>query len=598
MSPNAADNLCERLIDWGVTTIYGFPGDGINGILGALRRHEDQLRFIQTRHEEMASFMACGHAKYTGEVGVCMATSGPGAIHLLNGLYDAKLDHQPVVAIVGQTFVRAMGGDFQQEVNLLQLYSDVASSFCQQVNTPSAIRHNVDRAMRIAKADRTVTCIIVPADVQDMDAIEEQPKKTHTVHSGVGWWAPRVIPSTSQLQQAADLLNSGERVAMLVGAGAMHATDEVLAVADTLGAGVAKALLGKASVPDDVGYCTGSIGLLGTKPSWDMMQKADTLLMVGSSFPYSEFLPTTGQAKGVQIDIAPRMLSIRYPMDLALVGDAKDTLAELLPLLHRKSNREWQDEIVKNVTTWWEEMDELGQPSDVNGRMRPQGLFSALSRHLPDNAILSSDSGTAADWYARHIRIRTGMKASLSGNLASMGPGVPYAIAAKFAYSDRVAVAMVGDGAMQMGGMAEMLTAAKYYKTWSDPRLVVLVLNNEDLNQVTWEQRAMEGDPRFDASQGVPALSYADWANLIGLKGIRVTRSDQIEEAYREAFASDRPVIIDALTTPDEPPMPPHITFDEAKALTKSVMAEPAGGFAGAKEAVRELLHEVLPGQH
>jgi len=598
MSLNAADNLCERLIEWGVTTIYGFPGDGINGILGALRRHEDQLRFIQTRHEEMASFMACGHAKYTGEVGVCMATSGPGAIHLLNGLYDAKLDHQPVVAIVGQTFVRAMGGDFQQEVNLLQLYSDVASSYCQQVNTPSAIRHNVDRAMRIAKADRTVTCIIVPADVQDMDAVEEQPKKTHTVHSGVGWWAPRVLPSKDQLQQAADLLNSGERVAMLVGAGAMHATDEVLAVADTLGAGVAKALLGKASVPDDVGYCTGSIGLLGTKPSWDMMQKADTLLMVGSSFPYSEFLPTTGQAKGIQIDLAPRMLSIRYPMDLALVGDAKATLAELLPLLHRKSDREWQDEIVKNVTKWWQQMDELGEPSDVDGRIRPQGLFSALSRHLPDNAILSSDSGTAADWYARHIRIRTGMKASLSGNLATMGPGVPYAIAAKFAYPDRVAIAMVGDGAMQMGGMAEMLTAAKYYKSWSDPRLIVLVLNNEDLNQVTWEQRAMEGDPRFDASQGVPALSYADWATLIGLKGIRVTHSDQIEEAYREAFASDRPVIIDALTTPDEPPLPPHITFDEAKALTKSVMADPAGGIAGAKEAVRELLHDVIPSRH
>ncbi|HEY5303302.1 MAG TPA: thiamine pyrophosphate-requiring protein [Acidimicrobiales bacterium] len=598
MSQNAADNLCERLIEWGVTTIYGFPGDGINGILGALRRHEDKLRFIQTRHEEMASFMACGHAKFTGEVGVCMATSGPGAIHLLNGLYDAKLDHQPVVAIVGQTFVRAMGGDFQQEVNLLQLYSDVASSYCQQVNTPSAIRHNVDRAMRIAQADRTVTCIIVPADVQDMDAIEEQPKKTHTVHSGIGWWAPRVIPSKDQLQQAADLLNSGERVAMLVGAGAMHATDEVLAVADTLGAGVAKALLGKASVPDDVGYCTGSIGLLGTKPSWDMMQKADTLLMVGSSFPYSEFLPTTGQAKGIQIDLAPRMLSIRYPMDLALVGDAKATLAELLPLLHRKSNRDWQDDIIKNVTKWWQQMDELGRPSDVNGRMRPQGLFSSLSRHLPDNAILSSDSGTAADWYARHVRIRSGMKASLSGNLATMGPGVPYAIAAKFAYPDRVAVAMVGDGAMQMGGMAEMITAAKYYKTWSDPRLVVLVLNNEDLNQVTWEQRAMEGDPRFAASQSVPALSYADWAKLIGLKGIRVTRADQIEEAYLEAFTSDRPVIIDALTTPDEPPLPPHITFDEAKALTKSLMADPAGGIAGAKEAVRELLHDVLPSRH
>jgi pyruvate dehydrogenase (quinone) len=589
----AADNLCDRLIEWGVTTIYGFPGDGINGILGSLRRHQDRLRFVQARHEEMASFMACGHAKFTGEVGVCMATSGPGAIHLLNGLYDAKLDHQPVVAIVGQTFVRALGGDFQQEVNLLQLYSDVASSWCQQVNTPSSVRHIVDRAMRIAQAERTVTAVIVPADVQDMEAIEEQPKATHTVHTGVGWWKPRTIPSTEQLRAAADILNAGERVAMLVGAGAMGATDEVLAVADALGAGVAKALLGKAAVPDDVPFCTGSIGLLGTKPSWDMMQDADTLLMVGSSFPYSEFLPTTGQAKAVQIDLSPRMLSIRYPMDLALVGDAKDTLSELLPLLQRKVDRSWQDKVIGNVKAWWEEMDDLGKPSDLDGRIRPQGVFATLSSHLPDNAVLSSDSGTAADWYARHIRIRRGMKASLSGNLATMVPGVPYGIAAKFAFPDRVAVAMVGDGAMQMGGMAEMLTAAKYYKTWADPRYVVVVLNNEDLNQVTWEQRAMEGDPRFDASQSIPAVSYAAWAELIGLKGIKVTRADQLEEAFAQAFVADRPVIVDVMTSANEPPMPPHVTFDQAKALTSSVLADPGGGIAGAKEGLREMVHEL-----
>ena len=590
----AADNLCERLIEWGTDTIYGFPGDGINGILGSLRRHQDQLRFIQTRHEEMASFMACGHAKFTGRLGVCVATSGPGAIHLLNGLYDAKLDHQPVVAVVGQTFVRALGGDFQQEVNLLQLYSDVASSWCQQVNTPSSVRHIVDRAFRIAQAERTVTCVIVPADVQDMDAVEEQPKATHTVHTGVGWWKPRVIPLTQQLRQAADILNAGERVAMLVGAGAMGATDEVLAVADALGAGVAKALLGKAAVPDDVPYCTGSIGLLGTKPSWDMMQDADTLLMVGSSFPYSEFLPTTGQVKAVQIDLAPRMLSIRYPMDLALVGDAKDTLTELLPLLHRKTDRSWRDKIVGNVKEWWALMDDEATPSDLDGRVRPQGVFASLSRHLPERAILSSDSGTAADWYARHIRIRRGMKASLSGNLATMVPGVPYGMSAKFAFPDRVSVAMVGDGAMQMGGMAEMLTAAKYYRTWADPRYVVVVLNNEDLNQVTWEQRAMEGDPRFDASQSIPAVSYADWAQMIGLKGIKVTRSDQIEGAFDEAFAADRPVIVDVNTTPDEPPMPPHVTLKQARALMTSVEKSPTEGLAGAKEGVREMVREFL----
>jgi pyruvate dehydrogenase (quinone) len=597
MGKTAGDYLCERLIEWGVDTIYGFPGDGINGILGALRRHEDQLRFIQTRHEEMASFMACGHAKFTGDVGVCLATSGPGAIHLLNGLYDAKLDHRPVVAIVGQTFARAMGGDFQQEVNLLQLYSDVASAYVQQVTEPSTIRHMIDRAMRIAQAERTVTCVIVPADIQDMDAVPEQPLKTHTVHSGVGWWPPRQIPSTEQLRTAADILNAGQKVAILVGQGALHASDEVLAVADALGAGVAKALLGKAAIPDDVSYCTGSIGLLGTNPSWDMMQGADTLLMVGTSFPYSEFLPPPGQAKAIQIDLAARNLSIRYAMDLALVGDSKDTLAELLPLLHRKEDRSWQEEIEKGVTEWWQLMDERGQPSDLHGRIRPQGLFSSLSRHLPDNAILSSDSGTAANWYARHIRIRKGMKAMLSGNLATMVPGVPYAIAAKFAFPGRVSVAMVGDGAMQMGGMAEMLTALKYYKTWSDPRLIVLVLNNEDLNQVTWEQRAMEGDPRFEGSQAIPYMPFADYANLIGLKGIKVTTAAEIESAWDEAFAADRPVIIDAITTPDEPPIPPHVTREEAEALMKSVLEDPKDGWRGAVEGIRETVQALIPGR-
>jgi pyruvate dehydrogenase (quinone) len=597
MAKTAADFLCERLLEWGVDTVYGFPGDGINGLLGALRRCQDRLRFIQTRHEEMASFMACGHAKFTGGFGVCMATSGPGAIHLLNGLYDAKLDHQPVVAIVGQTFVRALGGDFQQEVKLLQLYSDVASAYVEQVNDPSTVRHNLDRALRIAQAERTVTALIVPADVQDMPAVEEQPKKTHTVHTGIGWWKPRLIPSQHQLSEAADILNSGQRVAMLVGQGAMAATDEVLAVADTLGAGVAKALLGKATVPDDVPYVTGAIGLLGTKPSWDMMQEADTLLMVGSSFPYSEFLPTTGQAKGIQIDLAARNLSIRYPMDLALVGDAKDTLSELLPMLQRKADRSWQEKIERNVEEWWKLMEERAEPSLLNGRLRPQALFASLSRHLPDQAILSSDSGSAANWYARQVRIRRGMKASLSGNLATMVPGVPYAIAAKFAFPERVSVAMVGDGAMQMGGMAEMLTAAKYYKTWADPRLVVLVLNNEDLNQVTWEQRAMEGDPRFDASQAIPGVHYGEWAKLIGLHGIRVERPDQIDGAWQEAFAADRPVIIDAVTTPDEPPIPPHVTFEQARALMTSVAGAPAEGWRGALEGFREMVQEFIPGR-
>lgn len=566
--------------------------------MGAMGRSEsDAFRLIQTRHEEMAAFMACGHAKFTGEVGVCMATSGPGAIHLLNGLYDAKLDHQPVVAIVGQTYVRAMGGDFQQEVDLLQLYSDVASAYVQQVNDPSVVRHVVDRAFRIAQVERTVTCIIFPADVQEMEAVEKQPKKTHTIHSGTGIWKPRVVPTQDQLQQAADILNHGERVAMLVGQGAKGATAEILSVAEATGAGVAKALLGKDVVPDDVPYCTGSIGLLGTKPSWDMMQQADTLLMVGTSFPYSEFLPSEGQAKAIQIDLAGRNLSLRYPMDLALVGDAKDSLAELLPLLRPRSDRSWQQSLIAANEKWWKVMDRRAEPTELNGRLRPQALFSSLSRHLPDGANLSSDSGSAANWFARHVRIRTGMRASLSGNLATMMPGVPYAIAAKFAYPDRVSVAMVGDGAMQMGCMNEMLTAAKYYKEWEDPRLVVLVLNNEDLNQVTWEQRAMSGDPRFEASQAIPYVAFDEWARLIGLKGIKVERAEQIDAAWEEAFASDRPVIIDAITTPDEPPIPPHVTFEQAEALFKSVVKSPADALTGALAGIREVLQELVPGR-
>jgi pyruvate dehydrogenase (quinone) len=384
---------------------------------------------------------------------------------------------------------------------------------------------------------------------------------------------------------------------MLVGQGALDATDEVIAVADTLGAGVAKALLGKAAVPDDVPFCTGSIGLLGTKPSWDMMQEADTLLMVGSSFPYSEFLPKEGQVKAVQIDLLGRMLSIRYPMDLALEGDSAESLKELLPLLRRKEDRSWLQKIEQNVTDWWRLMDEQGEPADRDGRIRPQGLFAALSAQLPDGAILSSDSGSAANWYARHIRIRRGMKAMLSGNLATMVPGVPYAIAAKFAYPERVSIALVGDGAMQMGGMAEMLTAAKYYKMWSDPRLIVLVLNNEDLNQVTWEQRVMEGDPKFEASQDIPYVDYAAYAELIGLKGIDLRHSGAIEEAWREALSADRPVIISALTDPDEPPLPPHITFEQAKKFAQSVIADPSRGLPGAVESVREKVHEFLPGR-
>ncbi|MBV9100979.1 MAG: thiamine pyrophosphate-requiring protein [Candidatus Dormibacteraeota bacterium] len=597
MSQTVGDFLVERLAEWGITHIYGFPGDGINGFLGALERGQDKLRFIQTRHEEMAAFMACAHAKFTGEVGVCAATSGPGAIHLLNGLYDAKLDHTPVVAIVGQTVSTAIGGDQQQEVDLLSLYKDVAAAYVQQVSVPAQMRHVIDRAMRIAHAERTVTAVIVPNDVQEMEAIPQQKLSLKAIQTGIGFAKVRVLPENAELDRAADILNAGEKVAMLVGAGALDATDEVLAAADVLGAGVAKALLGKAVIPDDVPFCTGSIGLLGTRASWNMMQECDTLFMVGSAFPYANFLPKVGKAKGVQIDISPRMLSVRFPMDVLLCGDSKATLQELLPRLRRKTDRSWQEKVSQDVAEWWRLMDSRAQPEQRNGRIRPQTLFSTLSEQLPDNAIISSDSGSAANWYARHVKLRRGMKASLSGNLATMLPGVPYAIAAKFAYPDRVAIAFVGDGAMQMGGMAEMLTAAKYYREWKDPRLIVLVLNNEDLNQVTWEQRVMEGDPKFEASQAIPYVAFDQWAEMIGLTGIKVDRVEQVESAWRTALQADRPVIINALTDPEEPPLPPHITVEQAKKFTESIVKGDPHGIRDAVTAMREKLDEFVPGR-
>src|SRR5438067_1819495 len=487
MSQTVGDYLLERLTTWGVKRVYGYPGDGINGLMGAFTRSSNGQRpeFIQVRHEEMAAFMACAHAKFTGEVGVCMATSGPGAIHLLNGLYDAKLDHQPVVAIVGQQARAGLGGHYQQEVDLTGLFKDVAHEYVHVAMDPAQIRHLIDRAVRIALAERTVTCVVVPNDVQEADAVEQPPHKHGTVHSSPGYRRPSVVPAGPELGRAAEVLNAGERVAILVGQGALHATDEVIAVADVLAAGVAKALLGKAALPDDLPYVTGAIGLLGTKPSWDMMMGCDTLLMVGSSFPYSEFLPEEGQARGVQIDIDGKMLGIRYPMEVNLVGDSAETLRMLLPLLEPKEDRSWRDEIERNVEEWWQLMEARAM-NDAD-RLNPQRVFWELSSRLPDDCILSSDSGSAANWFARDIRIRRGMRASLSGTLATMGPGVPYAIAAKFAHPTKPVIALVGDGAMQMNGINELITIAKYWERWADPRLVVLVLNNRDLNQVTWE---------------------------------------------------------------------------------------------------------------
>ena len=593
MAETVSDFLVSRLAAWGVTRIYGYPGDGINGIMGALNRAGDRMRFVQVRHEEMAAFMACAHAKFTGEAGVCLATSGPGAIHLLNGLYDAQMDHQPVVAIVGQQARAALGGSYQQEVDLISLFKDVAREYVHMASTPEQVRHLVDRAIRIARVQRTVTCIILPNDVQELDAVAEPPRRHGTVHSGIGLSMPRVIPEDGDLRRAADILNAGSKVAMLVGAGALHATDEIVDVADALGAGVAKALLGKAAVPDDYPFVTGSIGLLGTKPSWDLMMECDTLLMVGSSFPYSEFLPTPGQARAVQIDIDGRMLSIRYPMDVNLVGDSRETLRALLPLLSRKTDRAWREHVERNVSDWWQVLEAraMNDADPIN----PQRVFWELSSRLPDECILSCDSGSGANWYARDVKIRRGMMASLSGTLATMGPGVPYAIAAKFCYPRRPVVAMVGDGAMQMNGINGLITIAKYWKEWTDPRLVVLVLNNRDLNQVTWEQRAFNGDPKFDASQDLPDFPYASYARSLGLEGIRVDRPDQLGRAWEQAFSAGRPCVLEAITDPNVPPLPPHITLEQARAFASSVLHRDADALGFLKQTLKDVAESFLP---
>jgi pyruvate dehydrogenase (quinone) len=593
MADTVADFLLTRLGDWGITRIYGYPGDGINGILGALDRARDRIHFVQARHEEMAAFMACAHAKFSGEVGVCVATSGPGAIHLLNGLYDAKMDHQPVVAIVGQQARAALGGSYQQEVDLISLFKDVAHEYVHMASEPAQVRHLVDRAVRIAKVERTVTCIILPNDVQELDAVPSPPRKHGTVHSGVGVAKPYVIPQDDELRQAADILNAGSRVAMLVGAGALGASDEVAEVADLLGAGVAKALLGKAVLPDDLPYVTGAIGLLGTKPSWDLMMNCDTLLMVGTNFPYSEFLPKEGQARGIQIDIDGRMLGIRYPTELNLVGDAAETLRVLVPYLERKKDRGWRESIEKGVRDWWGVLE--GRAMNDANPINPQRVFWEASPRLPDNCIISSDSGSAANWFARDLKIRRGMMASLSGTLATMGPGVPYAIAAKFAFPSRVAVALVGDGAMQMNGINGLITIAKYWKEWSDPRLVILVLNNRDLNQVTWEQRVLAGDPRFPGTQSIPDFPYARYADELGLKGIRVDRPDQIADAWDRAFSADRPVVIEAITDPNVPPLPPHISLEQARRFVSATFAGDADALGYIKQTIKDAAENYLP---
>jgi pyruvate dehydrogenase (quinone) len=592
-----ADYILQRLREWNIEQVFGYAGDGINGLLAAWERADDKPRFIQARHEEMAAFEACGYAKFSGQVAVCTATSGPGAVHLLNGLYDAKLDHVGVVAIVGQTARSAMGGAYQQEIDLLSLYKDVANQYCQMVTVPEQLPNVLDRALRIASSMRTVTAVIVPSDVQELE-YEPPAHAFKMVPSSLDqtWALP--VPADSDLQRAADILNAGSKIAVLIGQGARHAAAEIVGVADLLGAGVAKALLGKDVLSDELPWVTGSIGLLGTRPSYELMRDCDTLLVVGSNFPYTQFLPgfkgDAPDVRAVQIDIDPTMVGLRYPFEVNLVGDAAATLSRLTPLLQRRADRSWRETVEKNVERWWEVMARRAAVSA--DPINPEHVFAELSPRLPDDAMLSADSGSGTNWYARHVKIRGTMRATLSGTLATMGCGVPYAIGAKFAHPERPAYALVGDGAMQMNGINELITIAKYWREWADPRLVVSVLHNDDLNQVTWELRAMGGSPQFLPSQQLPDFPYAAYARSLGLHGIHVDDPDQVGAAWDEALAATRPCVVEFRTDPAVPPIPPHATWDQIVKSAESIARGDTDRWDVLKEGVKTKLQDVLPG--
>ncbi|PWI14305.1 thiamine pyrophosphate-requiring protein [Streptomyces sp. Act143] len=595
MSTKVSDHILQRLREWGVDHVFGYPGDGINGLLAAWGRAENQPRFVQSRHEEMSAFQAVGYAKFSGRVGVCAATSGPGAIHLLNGLYDAKLDHVPVLAIVGQTHRTAMGGSYQQEVDLHTLFKDVASDFVETVTVPEQLPNVLDRALRTAYARRSPTAIIIPGDVQELD-YSPPTHEFKMVPSSLDRSAWTAVPSEESLLRAAEILNSGDKVALLIGQGAAGAREEVARIAELLGAGVAKALLGKDVLSDELPYVTGSIGLLGTRPSYELMRDCDTLLTIGSSFPYTQFMPEFGKARGVQIDIDPHMVGMRYPYEVNLVGDAKATLERLIPLLNgAERGRQWYETVCDNVRRWREVM---GRRAELSADpINPEYVAHALDPLLPGNAIVSSDSGSAANWYARHLTMRPGMRSSLSGTLATMGCGVPYAIGAKFAHPDRPAIALVGDGAMQMNGMAELITAAKYKDLWEDPRLVVGVWNNRDLNQVTWEMRAMEGAPSFLPSQELPDVQYAAFARSLGLTGIRVEKPEDVEAGWRAGLEADGPAVIEFLTDPAVPPIPPHATWEQMEATAASILKGDADRGSMIKQGLKAKVQEFLPGR-
>nr|WP_199037780.1 thiamine pyrophosphate-requiring protein [Glycomyces salinus] len=595
MAATVGDYALERLRDWGVEQVFGYPGDGINGILVALGEADNRPRFVQSRHEEMSAFEAVGYAKFSGRTGVCLATSGPGAVHLLNGLYDAKLDHVPVVAIVGQVARSAMGGNYQQEVDLHTLYKDVASDYLAEVEVPEQLPLAIDRAFRTAEAHRAPTAVIIPADLQEEPYSPPRHEFKHVPSSEPDHVSRTVVPSAEELARAAEVIDAGERVAILVGQGARGADAEIRSIADVTDAGVAKALLGKDVLDDDLPYVTGAIGLLGTRPSYELMRDCDTLLIVGSNLPYTQFYPEFGQARAVQIDLDGSMIGMRYPTEVNLVGDAGATLSALIPKLDRRGRRGWREKIERNVASWEETMEQqaMVEADPVN----PIRVVHELSQRIPDDAIVTADSGSSTNWYARNLKFRGTMRGSLSGTLATMGCAVPYAIGAKFAHPQRPAIALVGDGAMQMNGLAELITIGRYRHLWEDPRLVVCVFNNGDLNQVTWELRAMGGAPKFEESQTLPRISYAEFARTAGLEGITVDRPEQLGGAWDRALAAEKPVVLDVHCDPNVPPIPPHATLEQIKSTTQALLKGDPDAWKVFIQGAKTKAQEMMPGR-
>jgi pyruvate dehydrogenase (quinone) len=554
MAKTVSDVLVERLHEWGVEVVFGLPGDGVDGLFEGLRTHQDKVKFIQVRHEEAAAFAACGYAKYTGRLGVCVATSGPGGIHLLNGLYDAKCDSQPVLAITGHTYHDLIGTHFQQDVDLDKLYMDVAA-YNQRVMGPAHVVNVVDEAVKTALSRRSVAHITIPKDIQEFKMSDQQRSTMNVKAHSAGLFAPVYPqPSRQAIRQAADIINAGRKIVILAGRGCLGARNELLELAEKTGGVIVKALLGKAVVPDDSPYTVGGIGLLGTAPAQDAMEECDTLIIAGSSFPYIEFLPKPGQAKCVQIDLDPARIGLRYPVEVGLAADCKTALEALLPMLEKKSGREFLTKSQKRMESWNKLMYERGTRTDMP--MKPQVVTYQLNKLLADNAIVSSDSGTIATWSARYIDIRGDMQFSLSGLLASMANGLPYSIGAAVAYPGRQVVCVVGDGGLSML-MAELATLAKYRLN-----VKVIVIKNNALGQIKWEQMVLDANPEFGVE--LEPMDFAAIARACGIGGFRLERPQDAESVLREALSYPGPALVEAVVDPNEPPMPGKVKIQQA----------------------------------